>query len=134
MSDNLNLKDHRIHALIKKNENSNRDLNPPETFNVMGKQGASCDTTCKVEGLVCNTHTVTRNKAKAMNRVGPPFCYTPKTSRTYFSKDQPAYVSDPSDANYRKCIGYVNVPDKIVCGATYRTSRRLCTCDNSGLR
>jgi len=48
----------------------------------------------------------------------------------WWAQDQPSYVSDPSDPNYGKCVGYIGVPGGVLCGTTYPTSQRLCHCDS----
>jgi len=47
----------------------------------------------------------------------------------WWAEDQPSYVSDPSDPNYGKCVGYTAVPGGVHCSGSYPTTQRLCRCD-----
>jgi len=51
-------------------------------------------------------------------------------TQPWWAEDQPSYVSASSDPNYKKCVGYINVPAGVMCGATHPDVQRLCRCDD----
>ena len=105
----------------------------PDSFNTLGSQGADCDATCNDMGMVCNPHIVTRNMSDAIVAAGDvSFCFTNAGTNNWFGNDQPGYVSDLSDPNKMRCLGFKQVPDEVPCDGKYNTMRRLCACDLNG--
>jgi hypothetical protein len=50
-------------------------------------------------------------------------------ARSWWANDQPGCVSAPTDANYRRCLGWTNTPATVPCSGAYPTVQRLCRCD-----
>ena len=49
-------------------------------------------------------------------------------NRTWWAHDQPCYVSDHTDGNYGRCLGYHGVPSTVSCTARHWAVQRLCRC------
>eukprot|EP00116_Pleurobrachia_bachei_P004684 sb/3464946/ len=79
------------------------------------------------------SHTVTRNMSDAIIAAGGlSFCLNNPGTNNWFGNDQPGYVSDVSDPNNMRCVGFKKIPDKVPCDGKYSTMRRLCACDLNG--
>jgi len=80
--------------------------------------------------LNCNSHIVTSNSSNIFQEVGIDCTpdYTP-----WWAQDQPSYASDPNDPNYGKCLGFIDVPDGVLCSGSYPTTKRICRCDTPSL-
>jgi hypothetical protein len=93
----------------------------------IGAEGESCYETCYKQNRNCNPHIATNNSLAIFNALG---INCQGDTAPWWAEDQPSYVVDPSDPNYQKCVGYIDVPDGVMCGASYPTTRRLCSCDD----
>lgn len=78
------------------------------------------------QGMNCNPHVQTNNSIDLFTKLGISCTPDPEN---WWAEDQPSYVSDRSDGNYGKCVGYNNVPTGVQCGGMFPTTRRLCACD-----
>jgi len=94
---------------------------------IIGPQGISCSDACHAKGMNCNPHIVTNNSTSLFTSLG--INCTPDPT-PWWAEDQPSYVSNSSDPNYGKCVGYMGVPSGVFCGGTYPTTSRLCACDD----
>ena len=74
---------------------------------VMSAQGQSCATACSMQGRSCIPDVQTNNSAALFKALGVVCTLDPSP---WWAPDQPSYCSDPSDENYGKCVGYINVP------------------------
>ncbi|KAH3765899.1 DUF2961 domain-containing protein [Pelomyxa schiedti] len=97
-----------------------------ETTYLMSEQGESCAYACHKRQLNCHPHIETNNSAALFHQLG---ISCTEDTREWWAEDQPSYVSDPSDANYGRCLGYTSVPGGVVCGVSYSTVKRLCRCE-----
>jgi len=93
----------------------------------LGLQGKSCYETCASQNRNCNPHVETNNSVNIFSTFG---IYCQPDTSPWWAEDQPSYVSGSTDPNYQKCVGYINVPTGIMCGASFATTRRLCYCDD----
>jgi len=93
----------------------------------IGAQGLSCYEVCYANKMNCNPHIETNNSVAIFNKLG---IQCQPDARDWWAEDQPGYVADPSDPNYKKCLGYTQVPDGVMCGASYTATQRLCYCDD----
>jgi len=93
----------------------------------MGLQGESCSTVCHKKMLNCNPHIVTNNSISLFQQLG---INCKEDTRSWWAHDQPSYVVEPSDPNYGDCLGYIDVPGGVLCGASHANVRRLCRCDD----
>jgi len=93
----------------------------------LGSIGESCFEACAKQGRNCNPHVITKNSTDIFTSLG--VTCQPDTA-PWWAEDQPGYVAGSPDPNYGKCVGYINVPDGIMCGASWTTTRRLCFCDD----
>jgi len=93
----------------------------------LGLEGESCFETCAKQTRNCNPHVATNNSLSIFQSLGVN-CQS--DTAPWWAEDQPSYVSNPSDPNYMKCVGYINVPTGVMCGASFPTTRRLCYCDD----
>jgi len=93
----------------------------------MGNIGESCYETCARQNRNCNPHVVTNNSLEVFKSLGIS-CQA--DIDPWWAEDQPSYVAGSSDPNFGKCVGYIDVPDGIMCGASHPTTRRLCYCDD----
>src|SRR5438105_4501818 len=75
----------------------------------------------------CNPHIQTNNSTAEFTKLG--ISCTPD-QRPWWAEDQPSYVSDSSDQNFGRCLGFMAVPSGVQCGAFFPTTRRLCACDD----
>jgi len=91
----------------------------------MAKQGANCYVTCANLGLNCNGNIQTNNSAAIFAQLG---INCKADTRPWWAGDQPSYVSDPSDPNFGDCLGWMNVPQNVMCGGNFATTSRLCRC------
>lgn len=104
-----------------------------DSFNILGAQGADCNAVCRGQGLQCNPHIITRNSSQTVVDSGDiSFCTTTPGSSKWWNTDHPGYVSDPSDPNFYRCLGFKEVPAQVACSGSYWSVRRMCRCDNSG--
>jgi len=94
---------------------------------LMGKQGQSCNEACYEAGKNCNPRIVTNNSTLIFKQLGIS-CI--EDSRVWWSEDQPSFVSDISDPNHGRCLGYINNPDAGQCAESNPSSQRLCRCDD----
>ena len=70
----------------------------------MAEMGESCYQRCLGLQLNCNADIQTDNSTELFNELG---INCTADTRPWWSEDQPAYVSDPSDSNYgRVCVCY----------------------------
>eukprot|EP01064_Diplonema_japonicum_P020460 TRINITY_DN2991_c1_g2_i2.p1 TRINITY_DN2991_c1_g2~~TRINITY_DN2991_c1_g2_i2.p1 ORF type:complete len:430 (+),score=107.54 TRINITY_DN2991_c1_g2_i2:71-1360(+) len=95
----------------------------------LGKAGESCDVVCNSQGLKCNPKIVTNNNTDLFSGLGINCAKPPTHNGTWYSSNQPGYVSDPTDPNYGECLGYKGVPDYDNCNSAYSTVQRLCNCE-----
>ncbi|KAH3761409.1 DUF2961 domain-containing protein [Pelomyxa schiedti] len=100
-----------------------------ESTYYMSNQGQSCTDFCHSIKKNCNPQIETNNTVDLFTQLGIN-CRTAATGEKYTSSDQPNYVSDPKSLDYKKCLGYVDVPGGVYCGASYPTVQRLCKCDD----
>jgi len=91
----------------------------------LASQGANCYDTCAAQGKNCNGNIQTNNSDALFSQLGVS-CKA--DTRSWWAPDQPSYVSDLNDANYGDCLGYMNVPQNVMCGSQYFTTSRLCRC------
>lgn len=91
----------------------------------LGEQGQSCQEACAKRGLVCSANIETRGSVDLFKRLG---IQCTADNRNWWAHDQPCYVSDRTDGNYGRCLGYRGVPSTVSCSARYWSVRRLCRC------
>eukprot|EP01116_Phalansterium_solitarium_P006355 TRINITY_DN18652_c0_g1_i1.p1 TRINITY_DN18652_c0_g1~~TRINITY_DN18652_c0_g1_i1.p1 ORF type:complete len:434 (-),score=119.58 TRINITY_DN18652_c0_g1_i1:18-1319(-) len=98
-----------------------------ETSYLLGPQGWSCFDACHAKGLNCNPRIVTNNSSQIFTSLGIQCDADPQA---WWAEDQPSYVSNKSDPNYGKCLGYMGTPTGVWCGGFYPTTQRVCACDS----
>jgi hypothetical protein len=87
--------------------------------------GESCATACGLLGLACNPSVVTNNSDAVFQSLG---IHCNPDDTPWWAPVQPSYCSEKSDANYGRCIGYINPPVNGSCQANYWSVQRLCRC------
>jgi hypothetical protein len=77
---------------------------------------------CYEVNMNCNAAIATNNQANIFSHLG----VTCKTfnSKPWWANDQPSY--EPSTGT---CLGYIDVPDAVICQGSYPTTQRVCACD-----
>jgi len=98
-------------------------LAAPEYF--LGAQGANCYDTCLAQALNCDPHIDTGNKPDIFKQLG---ANCTADADPWWAEDQPSWVTLPSDPNYGKCLGFVNVPGGVLCSSFHPSVRRVCHC------
>jgi hypothetical protein len=93
----------------------------------IGNQGDDCFKTCSSNNMNCVENVDTGNSTKIFQTLG---INCQPDLRPWWAEDQPCYVSDPKDPNYGHCLGYINTPGGVQCGASFPSTRRLCACEN----
>jgi len=94
---------------------------------LIGEQGQSCFEACYNAGKNCNPTIFTNNSTLIFTQLGIK-CEADNTP--WSAEDQPSYVSDPSDTNYGKCQGFINIPTATQCSGNSANVKRLCRCDD----
>eukprot|EP01012_Entosiphon_sulcatum_P012645 TRINITY_DN1796_c0_g1_i1.p1 TRINITY_DN1796_c0_g1~~TRINITY_DN1796_c0_g1_i1.p1 ORF type:complete len:434 (-),score=26.86 TRINITY_DN1796_c0_g1_i1:9-1310(-) len=92
---------------------------------IIADAGISCAATCGMRGYSCSDSIVTSNSADIFLQLG---INCKPDNRSWWAEDQPCYVNDPSDVNYGKCLGYIDVPSHVSCQTAFHATRRLCHC------
>ena len=97
---------------------------------VLGATGSQCDVVCASEcdpDWRVTSHTSLLgliNSLLASEGVAP--CV--EDPRPWWAPEQPGYVHDPLDVNYRKCVGTTHAPASVGCFGANDSVRRLCQC------
>lgn len=109
----------------------------------LGEKGATCTKACEARGLFCNATMDLWDHdqgAKMMQHLGVADCLRNGTAGgkpmglRWWAPDQPNYVSDASDENYRHCVGWAGYPQESQCDASFPAAQRVCHCTETAPR
>jgi len=92
----------------------------------LGETGQSCTEVCYKRGMDCNPRIITNNSSEIFKQLGSD-CVP--DARAWWATNQPGVVTNSSDPNFHKCLGYTSVPGGVLCSGAYPTVSRVCRCD-----
>eukprot|EP01064_Diplonema_japonicum_P020459 TRINITY_DN2991_c1_g2_i1.p1 TRINITY_DN2991_c1_g2~~TRINITY_DN2991_c1_g2_i1.p1 ORF type:complete len:432 (+),score=92.86 TRINITY_DN2991_c1_g2_i1:74-1369(+) len=95
---------------------------------VLGAQGDSCAYVCGTKGKKCLLNIETNDSTTLLQKLGAQ-CNGTKNNGVRFRGWEPAYISDPTHADYTMCLGYKDLPTQAdYCNGHDPSAQRLCHC------
>eukprot|EP01051_Picozoa_sp_SAG22_P012155 SAG22_NODE_1239_length_5047_cov_3.281326_4_plen_598_part_00 len=106
---------------------------------ILAAQGQSCEVACGLVGRDCSQHIDTGNTTDRFAGLGVhcrtatdnsgPRRGSSACNATWNARDQPSFVSEPTDLRHGCCQGFVDTPKVLSCQPSPETNtRRLCHC------
>lgn len=100
-------------------------------FWLLGAGGKSCEGVCKEKGGTCSDDISAdfdvAQMARAVSEATGVDCEEDQR-KWWQGHGLPGFVTDPSDGNYKKCLGVKDIPKRVGCTERYATVRRWCRC------